>query len=432
MKRLPKLILLVLDGVADDPSLGKTSLELANIPNLDELARRAIGGGFYPIAKGIAPESDAAVLSMLGYNPEKYCIGRGIIEALGAGLTIKEGFEVAFRANFATVDPSTRRLVDRRVGRSLTTEEAVQLAKALDGMELGAHDGYVRFVATVGHRAVVIIGSRTKRLSADVSNVDPAYERRGRLSVAVKQFSPYIPKCRPLVDTEEARTTAELVNIFVDKAIEILDKHPVNIERAKKGLLKANAVLLRDAEDRLPKVPRVSELYGGLRFGAVAEMPVEKGIARIVGMEVAEVPPPTPNKAKDYPERLDKALELLERVDVVYVHLKGPDEPGHDGDKEGKVRAIELIDKYFVGPMLNRIDLREVAVIVTADHPTPPELKAHSGTAVPLIVAFEGLDRRDGLERFTERECFTKGSLGILEHGYEMLPRVLRVLGLMK
>ncbi len=429
---MTKVILLVLDGVADDPSLGKTSLELANIPHLDELARRSVAGGFYPIAPGIAPESDAAVLSMLGYNPENYVIGRGIIEALGAGLTIVEGREVAFRANFATVDPATRRLVDRRVGRSLTTEEARELAKALDGLELGIHDGYVRFVATVGHRAVVIIGSRSKRLSADVSNIDPAYERRGRLSVAVKEFSPYIPKCRPLVDTEEARITCELVNKFVDMAIEILDKHPVNEERARKGLLKANAVLLRDAEDRIPRVPPVSQLYQGLRFGAVAEMPVEKGLARLVGMEMAEVPPPTPDKSKDYPQRLEKTLELLQKVDIVYVHLKGPDEPGHDGDKEGKVRAIELIDRYFVKPLLDKVDLSEVAIIVTADHATPPELKAHSGTPVPLVVAFDKLEKKDGLQRFTERECFEKGSIGVLQHGYEMLSKVLRVIGVIK
>ncbi len=427
-----KAILLVLDGVADDPSLGKTSLELANIPHLDELARRSIGGGFHPIAPGIAPESDAAVLSMLGYDPSKYVVGRGIIEAFGAGLSIVEGREVAFRANFATIDPGTRRLIDRRVGRSLSTEEARKLAKALDGMELGIHDGYVRFVATVGHRAVAIVGSRSRRLSADVSNVDPAYERRGRLSVAVKSYEPYLPRCRPLVDTEEARATAELVNAFIDKAIEILDKHPVNEERARKGLLKANAVLLRDAEDRIPRLPPISQLYQGLRFGAVAEMPVEKGLARLLSMDVAEVPPPTPDKAKDYPQRLEKTLELLERVDIVYVHLKGPDEPGHDGDKQRKVRSIELIDQYFVKPLLDRIDLREVAVIVTADHATPPELKAHSGTPVPLIVAYEGLPRRDGLSRFTERECFEKGSLGVMQHGYEMLPKVLKLIGLLR
>ena len=429
---MPKVILLVLDGVADDPNLGRTSLELANIPNLDELARRSVGGGFYPIAPGIAPESDAAVLSMLGYNPENYVIGRGILEALGAGLTIVEGREVAFRANFATVDPRTRKLIDRRVGRSLTTEEARELAKALDGLDLGIHDGYVRFVATVGHRAVVIIGSRSKRLSADVSNIDPAYERRGRLSVAVKEFSPYIPRCRPLVDTEEARITCELVDRFVDMAIEILDKHPVNEERARKGLLKANAVLLRDAEDRIPKVPPVSQLYQGLRFGAVAEMPVEKGISRLVGMEIAEVPPPTPDKAKDYPQRLEKTLELLEKVDVVYVHLKGPDEPGHDGDKERKVKSIELIDQYFVKPLLDKIDLSRVAVIVTADHATPPELRAHSGTPVPLIVAYDGLPKKDGLQRFTERECFEKGSIGVLEHGYLMLSKVLKLIGALR
>ncbi len=421
-----RILLLVLDGVADDPKRGATSLELASIPGLDELARMSVAGGFYPIAPGIAPESDAAVLSLLGYDPEKYVVGRGLLEALGAGISIKEGYEVAFRANFATVDTSTRKLIDRRVGRSLSTEEARELAKALDGMELSG-GGYARVVATVGHRAVVVIGSKARKLSADVSNIDPAYERRGRISVAVRSFEPYVPRCRPLVDSDEARETCRLIDEFVERSMEILDKHPVNLERASRGLLKANVLLLRDAEDHYPSIPPISQLYNGLRFGAVAEMPVEKGIARLVGMEVAEVPPPTPNKASDYAQRLEKTLELLEKVDVVYVHLKGPDEPGHDGDKKRKVESIELIDKYFVQPLLKKVDLEKIAIIVTADHATPPEVRSHTGDPVPLLLAYAKL-KPDGLTRFTEKECFEKGSLGIMEKGSVVLKRIVELL----
>lgn len=422
----PRYILLVLDGVADSVRYRPTSLELANTPGLDSLAHMAVCGGFYPIDSSTPPESDAAVFSILGYDPHRISVGRGLLEALGAGLSIREGFEVAFRANFATVDPTTKRIVDRRVGRSLSSEESRELAKAVNGIDLGLYDGYAKVVATVGHRAVVIIGSRSRKLSADVSNTDPAYGRRGRVSIALPSYEPYVARCTPLIDSDEARATAELVNVFTEKVIDILDKHPINMERSRKGLLKANAILLRDAEDRYPSIEPIERVYGK-RFGAVAEMPVEKGIARLLGMEVAEVSPPTGDPAHDYSERLEATLKLLEKVDVVYVHLKGPDEPGHDGDKQRKVRCIEAIDRYFIKPLLDRVDLEKVAIIVTADHATPPEVKAHTAEPVPLMVAYAGLKRRDGIERFTEYECFTRGSIGVLSHGYEVLRKVFSI-----
>ncbi len=421
-----KLIYLVLDGVADRITDEKTSLELAHKPGLDSLARRAIGGVMYTVGKGYAPESDVAVLSILGYNPEKYYTGRGPLEALGAGIRIKEGYEVAFRANFATIDPKTLRIIDRRVARSLSTSEAKELAKALDGIDLELYNGYALVKSTIGHRAVVVIGSRTHRLSDNVDNSDPAYARKGKISIAVKHYEPYIKQVRPLDDTVEAKRTAELANTFTQKAIEILDRHPVNIEREKKGLLKANAILLRDAGGKLPKVKPIDKLFSK-KFAAIVEMPVEKGIARLLEMNIVEVPPPSNDKARDYKIRLEATLKALRDNDVVYVHLKGPDEPGHDGSIEGKVKSIELIDKYYVEPLLENISLDEVAVLVTADHATPPSVKAHTDDPVPVILAYGRLEP-DGLKAFTEKECYSKGRLGVIEHGYELLPRILGIL----
>jgi 2,3-bisphosphoglycerate-independent phosphoglycerate mutase len=234
LEKPEKLIFLVLDGAADSISQHEpTALEAAEKPALDSLAKHAICGLQYPVAPGVAPESDVAVLSLLGYEPEKYYTGRGPLEALGAGLTIREGHEVAFRGNFATIDEATRRIIDRRVGRSLSTQEARELAKALDGMRLG-DDGYARVRATVGHRVAVIIGSESKRLSDEVDNIDPAYVRRGLVSVAVPNPDMRLRKCRPLRDTPEARETCRLVDEFVERSIEVLSRHPVNIEREKK------------------------------------------------------------------------------------------------------------------------------------------------------------------------------------------------------
>ncbi len=420
-----KLVYLVLDGVADRPGDGPTSLELSSHPALDELARRSKAGLMYTIGRGVAPESDAAVISILGYNPHEEYTGRGPLEAVGAGLSIREGYEVAFRANFATIDPDTKRIVDRRCGRSLTSEEARELARALDGVELGVYDAYARVVATVGHRAVVVIGSRSFRLSDAVENTDPAYSKQGYVSVAKPTFEPFVARAKPLEDTEEARRTAELVNAFTELSISILRDHPVNIKRAKEGKPPANAILLRDSGGRLPRLQPISEKFG-LKFGAVAEMPVEIGIARVLKMDVEAVPPPAGDKKSDYKVRFEATKKLLERNDAVYVHLKGPDEPGHDGDLKAKVESIEAIDTYYVSPLLDLIEGEDVAVIVTADHATPYTRKSHTDDPVPLILYSPRL-RGDGIERFTEGEC-SKGSLGVFQHGWEMLPKVLEVL----
>lgn len=419
-----KLLYLVLDGMADRLDDQVTTLELAVKPGLDYIARNGICGLMYTVGKGVAPESDEAVISILGYNPHEVYPGRGVIEAVGAGLSIREGYEVAFRANFATVDPKIKKLIDRRVGRSLSTEEAHELAKAVDGLDLGKYDGYARVKATIGHRAVVVIGSDKYRLSPYVSNSDPAYIRKGLLSIAVKEFEPYIKPVEALENTEEAKRTAELANIFTEKTIEILDKHPVNIKRKEKGLLPGNAILLRDAGGTLPKTTPLPIKYG-LKFAVLAEMPVEIGIGRIFGADTIALEPPIGDPSEVYSVRLEKSLEALKKYDIVYVHLKGPDEPGHDGNIELKKKRIEDIDKYFVQPFLEKMS-SNTAILVTADHATPPSIGAHTDDPVPVAVMAETI-QPDQTTKLTEKEC-RKGKLGIIPHGWEMLPKIIKLL----
>ncbi|MEM3912463.1 MAG: alkaline phosphatase family protein [Desulfurococcaceae archaeon] len=415
-----KLIYLVIDGMSDSFSDDVTTLELAEKPGLDELARKGVCGLMYTVGKGIAPESDEAVISILGYDPHEVYTGRGPLEALGAGLDIREGYEVAFRANFATIDPLSRRIIDRRVGRNLSTFEARELARALNNLDLGVHDGYAKVAATIGHRAVVIIGSRSRKLSPVVSNNDPAYVRKGLTSIAVDNPKPYVENIVPLDDSEESKITAELANVFFEKALNILVNHPVNKERTKNKLLPANALLLRDAGGSLPKATPLGVKYN-CKFAILAEMPVEIGIGRAFGADVITMDPPTGDPKSDYEKRLEATLKALEEHDIVYVHLKGPDEPGHDGKLELKKQRIEEIDKYYVQSLLDYLD--KYALIVTADHATPPSRKSHTDDPVPVAFYVPGITP-DNVDKFTEREC-AKGSLGIFSHGWQLLPYLI-------
>ncbi len=416
-----KLVYLVIDGAADSLSDPVTTLEAAHKPGLDWLAKSGVCGVVYTVGRGVAPESDEAVISILGYDPHEVYTGRGPLEALGAGVELREGYEVAFRANFATIDPTTRRIVDRRVGRNLTTEEARELAKALEHVELGIYDGYARVVATIGHRAVVIIGSRSEKLSPMVSNNDPAYARKGLVSIAAEKFEPFIKPIEPLEDTREARIAAELVNRFFELAVQVLSKHPINEKRVSRGALPANALLLRDAGGRLPRAQPLTEKYK-CGFAVLAEMPVEVGIGRAFGARTIPLEPPSGDPRRDYELRLRATLRALEESDIVYVHLKGPDEPGHDGDFELKKKRIEEIDEYYVQPLLEHARDR-LAVLVTSDHATPPSKRAHTDDPVPAAFYAPGIEP-DSAEKFTERECL-KGSLGVIEHGWQLLPVVL-------
>ena len=418
-----KLLYVVLDGAPDGQS-PRRALDIASTPNLDELAKHSECYAVYTIAPGIAPESDSAVMSLLGYDPERYYTGRGPLEALGAGLEVRDG-DVAFRANFATIDPGTRRIIDRRAGRTLSTKEARALASALDGMSLSGGEAIARFRATIGHRGVLLLRHKSRKLSAAVTNSDPAYARRGTISVALREYKPYLARIEPLEDTPEARLTAELANEFTEKAIDILDSHPVNADRKRRGLLPANAVLLRDAGDKLPPAEPFKERFG-IDMATIVEMPVERGGARALGLRDFPVEVEGKERKTLLAEEARLSIRILEEhgFDGVYVHLNGPDEPGHDGDLEGKVRAIEDIDWYFFSRILDGLDLSSTLIIVTSDHATPWALKAHSGDPVPLMLSNPLLER--GLEGFGETRCLS-ASKETLIGGYRILPLALRL-----
>jgi 2,3-bisphosphoglycerate-independent phosphoglycerate mutase len=421
-----RLLYVILDGLADRPVAewgDRTPLEAAATPHLDRLAAQGRQGTVVTVGEGIAPESDVAVMAMLGYDPLRYHTGRGPLEALGAGLLFRDG-DVALRGNFATVDQGWT-IVDRRAGRSLQTPDAAALADALTReVRLTAAPAEVEVRATVGYRCAVVLRPKEGRLSAMISNTDPAYGRVQGLGVARAVAGTAVEECRPLDDSPEAWTTAELVNEFTRQAREILDAHPVNQRRRRSGQPPANVILLRDAGDHLPALPPLAERFG-ISLGCFVEMPVERGIARLLGMAVVEVPLSAGDRERAYRQWARRAAAELPRHGGLYLHLKGPDEPGHDGDCAAKRDVIALIDRAFFGELVTRLNHDETLVAVTADHATPCTLRAHSADPVPLLVSGGGVSA-DRTRAFGEREA-ARGALGA-RRGVDVLPLLVGLL----
>jgi 2,3-bisphosphoglycerate-independent phosphoglycerate mutase len=418
-----KILYVILDGLGDDPldALGgKTPLEAARTPNLDALATRGRNGYVTTVGEGIAPESDIAVFAILGYDPHTHHTGRGPLEALGAGIDVDEG-DLAYRVNFATVeqDGDGWVIVDRRVGRDLSSDEAHALADEVQ-KSVSIPEATFEFRATVGHRGVLVLRSG-EGLSAEIENSDPAYGRQGALGVAKESFDNRVVRVTPVEGHESdraARLAARLTNEWLAESFKVLDASEINQRRVAAGKLPANFILTRDGGDHLPHLVPFKEKFGP-EMGCFVEMPVELGIARLTGMGVVEAP--TGIAPRDQYEAWAKlALDALGGYDGLYVHIKGPDVPAHDGDYEKKIESIEDIDEVFFGG-IGALDRRTI-IAVTADHSTSCARKAHTDGPVPLLVA-GGTASADGVTSFGEGAS-REGALGHLM-GTEIMPNLV-------
>ncbi|MCX5703506.1 MAG: alkaline phosphatase family protein [Candidatus Omnitrophica bacterium] len=422
---MKKILYIVLDGLGDLPikELGdKTPLEAALTPNLDRLAQKGKTGLVYPVARGIAPESDIAVISLLGYDARKYYTGRGPLESFAEGLAVNDG-DCALRVNFATVAPDAKTIKDRRVGRNLSTDEATALAKEINA-KVTLSSATFEFKNTIGHRGVLVIRGMRSKLSGWITNTDPAYTREGVFGVALEEFENLVAQAQPMPGYEnsnEAKEAALLLNEFTQKSHKVLSESYVNKKRVSENKLPANIILSRDAGDHLPEFPQIDSLYN-VRFGSFVQMPVEKGIALLTGMQIIDVPDPTGHLDVDYPIWAKVALESIKRYDGIYVHIKGPDEPAHDGDFNKKKEIIEAIDRFFLSPLLPKLDA-DTIIAVTADHSTVCAIRAHSADPVPILIC-GGNIKPDGSLSFSEKAA-RLGSLGELR-GQEIMPLLIK------
>ena len=400
----------MLDGVGDLPHpdlAGKTPLEAATTKNMDVLAKNGIMGQVISVGKGIAPESDIAVFNMLGYKfQHSDYAGRGVVEAIGIGIDFKDG-DLALRGNFATLD-NEGKIIDRRAGRKIEREDVEEISKEIEKeIKFSNPNTSVVVAPTIGHRVTVRLRD-SKPLSSEISNTDPAYGRVDGMGIA-KAVSDFmkIEKCIPLEQTENAISAANLVNEFTEQSLEIMKKSDVNKRRSQKNKKLLNSILLRDAGNKYPNVKPINDLHS-MNFSCIVDMPVEVGISNILKMRTYNA-----GGLTDYEEKASVAAHAMETENAIYVHLKGPDEFGHDGDAIGKMKNIEEIDKRFFGTLLDHIDVSNVAVMISADHSTPSIHKGHSADPVPVLISGDMITN-DDTQRFTEAEA-KKGAIGLIE-----------------
>lgn len=374
-----KGILVLIDGMADLASnqiKGKTPLEAANMPNLDFLAVRGEMGYMYPVKPGFIPESDEAVVSIFGNDLIDST--RGQLEARGADMKLTRG-DLALRVNFATIDSLEEgNIIDRRAGRTLTTDEAEVLAKSLNKIKLPCK---FEFKPTIQHRAVLVLRGG---FSDNISSNDLTYSKGQTKEITkVRTF-------QILDDDENTQYTANLLKEFVDKAFDILDNHPVNEERRRKGLLPANFLLMRGAGIEPPKL----KFYK--KWLSIAYMPLERGFSNVCGMKVFSFDYPKLKSLDSYKnlrEGLEKActhsIKVLRKnykaFDYAYVHIKETDLPGHDNKPVEKKLMLEYIDKTLFRFLRRFAPPHKIKVVITADHSTPCRLKAHSADPVPVL-----------------------------------------------
>jgi 2,3-bisphosphoglycerate-independent phosphoglycerate mutase len=362
-----KIVLLVIDGLGGlpNPDTGKTELETAHTPNLDQIASLGICGMVDPVSRGITPGSAPGHLALFGYDPLEFAVGRGILEVLGIDFDIKKG-DVAARGNFCTIDDNGL-VVDRRAGR-ISTEKNAELCSELSDITLDSAKLFV--VPVKEHRLAVIF--RGDELVADVSDSDPQKE-----GLAPQPVIPHSP---------QAQKVATLANEFADQAKAVLANHHP-----------ANMVLLRGFSQH-PDLPTIGDVFK-LNAAAIAAYPMYRGLAKLVGMRVLATGP-------SISDEFDTLSKHYSDYDFFFIHIKKTDSTGEDGNFDAKVQVLEEIDEQL--PRI--LKLEPDVLVISGDHSTPALLKSHSWHPVPVALLSKWC-RRDQVREFSEAAC-SSGALG--------------------
>jgi 2,3-bisphosphoglycerate-independent phosphoglycerate mutase len=360
-----KIVLLIIDGVGGlpHPETAKTELESARKPNLNRIARDSLCGLIDPVSPGITSGSAPGHLAIFGYDPVKYDVGRGVVEALGIDLELKPD-DIAARGNFCTVDDKGI-ITDRRAGR-ISTDRNTALCRLLNNIAIEGAE--ISVLPVKEHRFVLIL--RGKALSPELADSDP--QQTGLAPIKIEALLP------------QAQRTAEIVNEFVSHARSRLQHEP-----------SANMVLLRGFSRR-PDIPSIPEIYK-LKPAAIATYPMYRGLAKLVGMQVLP-------GGENITGEMNNLRRYYADYDFFFIHFKSTDARGEDGDFRAKVQAIEELDKALP----NLLDLEPEVLIITGDHSTPATLAMHSWHPVPFMLKSKWC-RPDNVIEFSERACLAGG-----------------------
>ena len=360
-----KIVLLIMDGIGGlpNPKTDKTELETARKSNLNRIARESLCGLIDTVGPGITPGSAPGHLAVFGYDPIKFNIGRGVLEALGIDLELKPE-DIAARGNFCTVD-NNGIIIDRRAGR-LPTDKNTELCRLLNNITISGAE--ISVVPVKEHRFVLIL--RGEALSPELADSDPQ-----QAGLAPKKIEPLSAK---------AQITAEITNEFMSQARNIL-----------KGEAPANMVLLRGFSRR-PDMPSIPEIYK-LKPAAIATYPMYRGLAGLVGMEILPA-------GENIVEQFNNLRRYYDDYDFFFVHFKNTDARGEDGDFQGKVQAIEELNDALP----NLLSLDPDVLIITGDHSTPATLALHSWHPVPFMLKSKWC-RPDNVTEFSETACLAGG-----------------------
>lgn len=397
-----KYLVLLCDGMADRPfdALGgKTPMQLAKKPNMDKLAKTSELGMCKTVANGLKPGSDVANLSVMGYDPMVCYTGRSPLEAASIGVDMKDS-DVMLRTNLVTLSDEEnycdKTMVDYCAG-DISTEEAAEIIKSVDEHFGG---GKFKFYPGVSYRHCLVVDNGT----TDLGNMTPPHDISGRV------VGEYLSK------SENAK---ELIDMMKD-SFDFLKNHPVNLKRVANGHRPANSIWLW-GEGRKPALENFYEKFQK-KCAVVSAVDLIKGIGILSGMQVAEVDGATGYIDTNFVGKTKAAIDLFEDNDLVYVHIEAPDECGHRGEYENKVKAIELIDELVLGPILEHFEGKDLRVLIMPDHPTPLEIKTHSSDPVPYLL-YDSKNAKQGAATFTEE---TAAASGIFEEfGPNMMKKLL-------
>ncbi len=400
-----KYMVLLCDGMADRPvdALGgKTPMAAAHKPHMEALAKTAEIGLVKTVADGVKPGSDVANLSVMGYNPLECYTGRSPLEAASIGIDLAPT-DVSLRCNLVTLsdeaDYRQKTMVDYCAG-DISTEEAAVLIEAVK--EALQNDVY-SFYAGVAYRHCLVVKNGTTELG----DMTPPHDISGQ---KITNYLSTAPAAAPLID-------------MMIRSYDVLKNHPLNLKRMQKGLRPANSIWLW-GEGRKPALENFEAKYGK-RCGVVSAVDLIKGIARCAGMESADVEGATGYLDTNFAGKAKAAMDLLDSgCDLVYIHLEAPDECGHRGEVQNKVKSIEEIDRQVLGPILEHLDkFGNYRVLILPDHPTPLEIKTHSSEPVPYLL-YEKQTALGQNETFTEASATAGGVF--VAHGPDIMSKLLQ------